>query len=63
MRDPQRDDIIVLPGEWWCPDCSRARDVSVTVEAQGPVCGCGTPLELTGEGDDDPYPEDPDWRE
>lgn len=63
MKDPTREEIVVYPGEWWCPDCCRVVKDNVSVEKQGPMCGCGTPLEVAGEGDDDPYPWDPDWRD
>jgi uncharacterized paraquat-inducible protein A len=63
MKDPTREEIVVLPGEWWCPGCSSAHAVSITTERQGAICPrCGAALEEAGTGDDDPYPDDPEWR-
>ena len=56
--------IAVYEGEWWCPGCSRSlRNVLSKEGASAPLCPrCGTRMEEAGTGDDDPYPDDPDWR-
>lgn len=42
----------------WCANCSRE-----VKPFHGKCPKCGTTVEELGTGDDDPYPEDPNWRQ
>jgi hypothetical protein len=57
--------LAVYEGDWWCARCSATITGPVDREYEPvPHCTrCGTVLELAGTGDDDPYPDDPDWRD
>ena len=56
-------EIVWHPGPWWCHGCSTAHETTAHTNHGEPCCPrCGVPLEEQGTGDDDPYPDDPDWR-